>query len=389
MNLLLISHKESWTDSSSPTGYSTNGGFPFQALAISQQFDQTQLLITQPDGPSPGNLNPLRGHHLSVKTLPVPGGGGFFHKLNLILWARKFLPVIWREVKQADAVHAPVPGDVGTLGLLVALLQRKRLFVRHCGTYGEPQTVSDRLLLFILERIAGKRAVVLATGGSDSPPSKKNPHIEWIFSTTLSQEELEQTPNAQSWKAGKDLRLIAVCRLAKEKNVQAIIQSLAEIKPQLPDIHLDVLGDGEYRTALEDLTAQLHIEDSVVFHGNVNHENVLKKLSQSHLFVLPTNVKEGFPKAVLEALACGLPVIATRVSVIPQLLKNGSGILLDDTSAPAVAKAILNLLAQPEKLPTMGRLARDAAQGYTLEAWGEIIGAKLRAAWGPLKSGEA
>lgn len=385
MNLLFISHKEAWFDSISPSGYSTNGGFPFQMWAISQQFDQMRLLITQPDEPSPGNLTPLRGHQLSVQILPTPGGG-FFHKLNLITWSWKNIPIIWREVKKADAIHAAVPGDVGSIGLVVALVQGKRLFVRHCGTFGEPQTISDRILFWLLERTATEKRIVLATGGSDSPPSKKNPNIGWIFSTTLSQVELEQTPRANAWSPGEALRLITVCRLAEGKNVQAILQALPLLQQKLFRVHLDVLGDGRHRRSLEKLATELCLTESVTFHGNVDHESVLKNLSKSHLFIFPTNVKEGFPKAVLEALACGLPIIATRVSVIPQLLKNGSGVLLDDTSAPAVAKAILGVLSQPEKLSEMGSLAREAAQGYTLEAWGETIGQRLRAAWGPLRS---
>lgn len=363
--------------------------------AISQQFDRTQLLITQPAKPSPGNLTPLRGHQLSVRTLPTPGGG-FFHKLNLLPWLGKNIPVIWREVKKADAVHAAVPGDVGSIGMMVALLQRKRLFVRHCGTYGEPQTTSDHILLWILERIAGGRNVVIATGGSDAPPSKKNPNIEWIFSTTLSQIELEQIQTAKFWRPGEPLRLVTVCRLAEGKNVQAILRALPLIQQKFPDVHLDILGEGEYRPVLEHLASTLSLlssvsglPSSVTFHGNVNHENVLKNLSQSNLFVFPTRVKEGFPKAVLEALACGLPVIATRVSVIPKLLKNGSGILLDSTNGSDVAQTVLDLIAHPERMAEMGVRAREAAQRYTLEAWGDTIGQRLRAAWGPLKSGEA
>ena len=386
MKLLFVSHKESWPDPNSPSGYSTNGGFPFQMRAISQLFDETRLLITQPNLPKPANLIPLQGHNMTVRTLPSPGGGRW-HKLKLIPWALKNLFVIWREMAHADAVHAAVPGDVGSIGLIVALIQRKRFFVRHCGTFGEPVTVSDHILLWLLERIASEKLVVFATGGSDLPPSKKNPHISWIFSTTLSQAELDHTPSASPWTSGLPLRLITVCRLAEGKNVQSILRALTDVRKAIPHIHLDVLGDGEYRLTLEQLAHELQLGDAITFHGNVNHARVMELLSQAHLFVFPTNVKEGFPKAVLEALACGLPVIATRVSVIPQLLKNGSGLLLDYTSAPAVKDAMLNLLSQPEKLAVMGRLAREAAQGYTLEAWGGQFRSRLEAAWGPLRSG--
>jgi glycosyltransferase involved in cell wall biosynthesis len=236
-----------------------------------------------------------------------------------------------------------------------------------------------------LERIAGGRNVVLATGGSDKPPSQKNSNIRWIFSTTLSQNEFEQMQLSQPWDGQVPLRLAAVGRLTPDKNIIAIIDALPEIKMRLPDVTLDILGDGEARCELEARSHSLGLGSSVIFHGNASHEQVLEILSRSHLFVFPTRVKEGFPKAVLEAMACGLPVIATRVSVIPKLLQDGAGILLDDTSAKGVAKAVFQATSDPQKMGEMGRRGRLAVQGYTLEAWSAEIGEHLRKAWGPLK----
>jgi len=292
--------------------------------------------------------------------------------------------MIWHEVKQAESVHAAVPGDVGTIGLLVALFQSKRLFVRHCGTFGEPQTISDHILLWILEHIAGGRNVILATGGSDAPPSKKNPNITWIFSTTLSQAEFEQTPKANPWSLGKPLRLITVCRLAEGKNVQAILRALPVIRDMIPDVHLDVLGDGEYRSALENLVRELRLADAVTFHGNVNHADVLKQLSTSHLFVFPTRVKEGFPKAVLEALACGLPVIATRVSVIPQLLKTGA-VFCSMTQTDRMWQMRFRFARATGKTRGYEPPCPRSRAGVHPRSLGETIGQRLRAAWGTVE----
>jgi glycosyltransferase involved in cell wall biosynthesis len=168
--------------------------------------------------------------------------------------------------------------------------------------------------------------------------------------------------------------------------VQAILRALPAIQEKIPGVHLDILGDGEYRPILEELTSVSSPPSSVAFHGNVNHETVLKKLSQSHIFVFPTRIKEEFPKAVLEALACGLPVIAARVSVIPRLLQNGCGLILSETTPECVSEAVLQLATDPVRLKRMGGLAREAAQGYTLEAWGEEIRSHLEQAWGPLRT---
>ena len=380
MKLLVISHKETWADPASPCGYSTVGGFPFQMAAISELFDQTQLLLLQRAGPPPAGLRPLAGHNLLVQVLPEPAGANLSRKLALLIWLPRYFSAIWNAISQADAVHAPVPGDIGLVGILLTLAQGKPLFVRHCGTWAKPQSLADRFLFWLLERIAGGSNVVLATGGSEFRPSAVNRNIVWIFSTSLTREELNRIHPAQVWAPGSPLRLITVGRLAVAKNIQSILLALPAIRQVYPDVHLDIVGDGDYRWVLEELALQLRVNDSVTFYGNLEHKDVLAALSRSHLFVFPS-LREGFPKAVLEALACGLPVIATRTSAIPQLLKPGCGLLLDVPDTQSLQKAILSLISTPLTMAQMGLLAQCSVQGYTLEAWRDTIAAHLHVAW--------
>ena len=404
MELIILSHKETWLDLASPSGYSTIGGFPFQMQAVSELVDRTILITALRSSPPPNGMKTLGGHNLQVCPVPEPTGKDLRRKFALLAWLPRHLPHLWCEIRKADAVHAPVPGDVGTIGILVALVQGKPLFVRHCGTWGNTTSLADRFLNWLLPRIAGGRNVVLATGGGDTSPSAKTPAVHWIFSTSLSESELASLPAAHSWRPGEPLRLVTVSRLTTEKNVAAIIRALPLIKKQtkkiyenqclpvlnvaeasISQISLDIVGDGEARTSLETLAADLELVDRVTFHGNVLHEDVLHILTQAHLFVFPTRVKEGFPKAVLEALACGLPVIATDVSVIPHLIKD-SGYVLPDTTPEAVAEAICQLIVNPKQIAEMGANARRRAQSYTLERWRDEIGRLLETAWGPLRT---
>ncbi len=258
--------------------------------------------------------------------------------------------------------------------------------MRHCGTWGRPVTVADRLLHRLLVRVAGGRNVVLATGGGPRPPEPRNPAIGWIFSTTLSEAEMGGLPRAEPWRRGEPLRLVAVGRLTRGKNVASTIRALADLGRDHPETTLDVLGDGVERPALEALAAELGVAPAVTFHGNLPHEDVLATLGRSHLFVFPTRVAEGFPKAVLEAMACGLPVLAAPVSVIPGLLGDGRGFLLESTAAEAVAAALRRLVPSPDALAAAGDAARLHARQFTLERWRDSIGERLEAAWGrPLR----
>jgi len=385
MKLLVFSHKELWRDSNSPSGYVTIGGFPFQMEALANLFDETLIMATEHHTPVPAGAIPLTGKNLRVNALPAPTGADFRRKLDMLFWLPRHLRRMWQAARAADVIHTPVGGDVGTLGIFIALLQKKRLFVRHCGTWGAAASPIDFWLQRFLEKISGGRNVTLATGGGEQRPSVKNKNIQWIFSTSLKQAELAQLPVAKIWQPAEPLRLITTGRLARAKNIQSIIRALPLIKQFIPRVRLDILGDGEYRAELEAVTASLNLRDDIKFHGNVNHQAVMTHLAQAHLFIFPTE-REGFPKSLLEALACGLPVIATRASVIPQLLRQGGGLLLENPNEKTIAAAVRDMTQNPTIISEMGAAARHSAAGYTLEAWGKTIGGILESAWGDLKT---
>ena len=381
MRLVVFSHKPCWPSSGSVSGYATDGGFPFQMAALSQLFDHTTLVLPERSSPAPPGLRPLEGHRLAVEPIPEPRGTDLRRKLALLAWLPRRLPALWRAAGRADAVHAAVPGDVGSLGIPLALTRGKRLFVRHCGTWGRPVTVADRVLRRGLLRIADRRRVVLATGGGAEGPEVGRPEIEWIFSTTLTQAELDALARSEPWRTGEAPRLVALGRLTTGKNIASAIGALPAIRGEHPEATLDVLGSGPELAGLRALADQLGVAAAVRFHGNLAHGDVMAKLAGSHLLVFPTRVAEGFPKAVLEAMACGVPVLAPRVSVMPELLAEGRGFLLDETSPEAIAAGVCGALRDPEKLAASASASRRHAAHYTLERWRDTIGRRLEDAW--------
>ena len=126
--------------------------------------------------------------------------------------------------------------------------------------------------------------------------------------------------------------------------------------------------------------AALGLDEVITFHGNLGHQAVLGLLGTAHIYLMPSLV-EGFPKALLEAMACGLPAVATAVSVIPRLVGT-SGVLLPEPTPAAIAAAVTSLLADDARLAAMGRAARAASQQYTLEGWQQVIGERLAEVWG-------
>lgn len=380
MKLVVVSHKPCWPAPDSPSGYATDGGFPFQMRALSELFDQTTLVVPVHKTPAPPGTSSLEGHPLSVLALGHPAGSRLRRKLSLLLWMPRNMPRIWRAIRHADVVHTPVPGDIGLIGIFFSFLQRKPLFVRHCAMWSKTGRFSRRFLIWLLERIAGGRNVVLATGGGDRLPSPSNPAINWIFATSMSEADMRAIPPKTPWQSGQVLRLVTVARQEPGKNTDRIIRALPLMAAHIPRVTLDIVGEGSALATLKELAAELNIFDRVTFHGQLDRESVMRVLSQGHVFCFPSD-SEGFPKAVHEALCWGLPVVATRVSVLPVLIGTENGILLDDITPETIAATIVSLLADNRRFAEIVQNTQKTARAYSLENWRDYIGEHLLAAW--------
>jgi glycosyltransferase involved in cell wall biosynthesis len=386
MNLVVVSHKECWRSASSPTGYATDGGFPFQMRALAELFDSTTLVLPSLADARKGAIS-IEGPGVTVVPLSVPFGKDLWRKLLLPWWLCRNFPRLFRHIRRADAVHAPLPGDVGTIAMLLATILRKPLYVRHCGNWFVPDTIADRFTKWFMQRFAGGRNVMLATGGAPHPPSATSPDMRWIFATTLTAQELSNhNDRERPPKEPSRARLIIACRQEDGKGTREVIQSLPLVLTAFPQATLDIVGGGTAVPELKSLTKRLGVDDRVTFHGHVDHQSVIDLLEQADLFCYPTAAPEGFPKVVLEALACGLPVVTTPVSVLAHLVGADIGLLLRSREPEAIAAAVRTCLADESRYRAMSARAIEKAREYSLERWRDTIGDFLRAAWGPLRS---
>ena len=380
MKLAVVSHKLCWNSSEAPDLYRTDGGFPLQMKAISELFDETRVVVPCESLPVVEGVSPVTGHNLRVSPLSVPKGTDLRRKVNIPLWLLRNGRTIWREIREADAVHAAVPGDVGTIGMLFALVLRKPLFVRHCGNWLVPRTAAEHFWKWMMQRFASGRNVMLATGGRKTPPSAKNPHVKWIFSTSLRSTQLA-LGRPRRLPVNEELKLLAACRQEEGKGTDIVIGSMPLILKRFPGATLEVLGSGSLMSHLEALAEQLNVRDKVFFRGKVEQRDVIEWMKRADVFCFPTQASEGFPKVVLEALASGLPVVTTKVSVLPQLIGDECGVLLDKPTPENLAAAIERLCSDAETYQRMSAAAVTTSQQYSLENWRDSIGETLRRSW--------
>jgi GalNAc-alpha-(1->4)-GalNAc-alpha-(1->3)-diNAcBac-PP-undecaprenol alpha-1,4-N-acetyl-D-galactosaminyltransferase len=160
--------------------------------------------------------------------------------------------------------------------------------------------------------------------------------------------------------------LIAVGRLHEVKGFDLLLTAFSQIQAKYPDWHLTILGEGPMRSALEDLRSQLGLKDRVHFPGQV--ANVNAYLRQADIFVLSSRF-EGFPMAICEAMACGLPVLAVNCLSGPSdIIRDGiDGVLVPVNDIDALASGIEDLIANPDKRQRLAQAAPQILERFGLE----------------------
>ncbi|WP_210528356.1 glycosyltransferase family 4 protein [Rubellimicrobium arenae] len=149
-------------------------------------------------------------------------------------------------------------------------------------------------------------------------------------------------------------RLLFVGRLAAVKGVPVLLAALARARATRPSLRLTLVGDGPDRKKLEREAEALGLGEAVTFRGYCNQDEVARILSESSALVLPS-FAEGVPVVLMEALATGLPVIATRIAGIGELVEDGvSGLLVPPGEEEALARAILGITEHPARAAAMG-----------------------------------
>ncbi|MBN1995511.1 MAG: glycosyltransferase family 4 protein [Anaerolineae bacterium] len=175
--------------------------------------------------------------------------------------------------------------------------------------------------------------------------------------------ELSQfTPPRQRSHDGP-VRLLFVGRFNAFKNVETLLEGVARLKKMgMVNFELQLIGDGERRANLERLTVAHQLTKHVHFLGWVDREAIVTRYRQADVFVTATTW-EGMPNTVLEAMACGLPIVATRASGLGELVREGVNGYLVDINDPAVlAERLADLVDNPYERQRMGKESRKIAE---------------------------
>ena len=158
------------------------------------------------------------------------------------------------------------------------------------------------------------------------------------------------------------VRFVMASRLVEDKGCKESIGAFAEVASKRRDVSLDIYGDGPARAELERVVETRQLAGRVTFHGHVDSATLAEALPRCDVFIQHSLEREGSPVSIVEAMSCGLPVVATSVGGNVDLLVDGStGFIVAERDIHAMAQAMLRLTDSAALREAMGRSARIRA----------------------------
>jgi colanic acid/amylovoran biosynthesis glycosyltransferase len=256
----------------------------------------------------------------------------------------------WAVARQVDARAVVCHfGPQATLGMTIALsIDRPAVTLFH--GYDISRLIRDRVWVERYRAVAqlGMQALCISHAGR-----QKLLEIGWpasqiaVIHLGVDTQRFAFVPPAERWPA-RPWRLLMVSRLVEKKGVDVALDAMRRLRDRDCDVELRIIGDGPERTRIEAQIRQSQLTN-VSLLGALEHPLTQHEFSRAHLYIQPSVTaasgdQEGIPVSLMEAMACGLPVVSTRHSGIPELVIDGqTGLLTDEHDADGLAAAIERL----------------------------------------------
>ena len=319
-----------------------------------------------PDDPAP-SLAPIDGAHLRlVPTAPFQGIAGYLRSSPSL--TRRNWPVIRDALAAADLLWIKAPASNAALAVLAARRAGVPRFVWVAGSVRDVVDARDR---GPLDRFASG-AVGVVYDATTRLMERTGPSIRLgaeLFTSVITDADVAATSRIAPVRPDATVRLAWAGRMAGEKGLDDLISAVELVAAGGTTVSLALIGDGPARAATEAHVARSAVAGAVDVVGFIgDRSDYLAALRAADLFILPSRA-EGVPKVLVEAMAAGLPIVATRVGAVPAVLGEGArGTLVDPGDPTAMAAAIAHLAADPVARQSLREAGLDYAATHTVDA---------------------
>jgi glycosyltransferase involved in cell wall biosynthesis len=343
------------------------------------------VLICAPEQPVAGAAGTrIRAANVKLAALPffeVPKQ--FYPQLPAIIRRLSY----W--LREVDLLHCRVPTPAAAFAFLLARARGIPVFLLVVGDLrGLLPTMRYRGLKRLLFSaytaweefwlaVMTRRLLTFANGRA---LTDKHTHpgatvLETKTTTISAADVIERVDTC----TGRSIRLLCVSRVDPRKGLRLLPEVVSRLRGSGHDVSLDIIGPlvgkngEEERDAIVATAARLGVTGHVRFIGSLPLDELLPRYRAYDVFVLPTTPGEGIPRVLLESMSAGVPVVTTRVSGIPSLIRDGeNGLLVDQPSVDAVTAAVSRLIAEPALRRRLIHAGQETARLFTLDrqaAW--------------------
>lgn len=256
--------------------------------------------------------------------------------------------------KQFDLCHAFFGIPCGYVAMKLGLPYIVSLRGSDVPFYNKRFYWLDKFIFKNLNKKIWEKAekVIANSEGLKNLANKTNPRqqIEVVYNGV----DTEEFKPIENKSMGEKIKLISTGRLIERKGYEYLIESLEGLN----NFELTLIGDGNLRIKLEELAHANKVK--VNFLGKIDHKDIVSHLQKADIFVLPS-LNEGMSNSILEAMACGLPIIATDTGGSKELIQD-NGFIVSKVDADALRDVIERLLGHQEFVKSMGQKSRELAK---------------------------
>jgi glycosyltransferase involved in cell wall biosynthesis len=373
--LLIISHEVHFTHEGRLFAY---GPYAIEVDLWADLFPEIIIAAPLRRGKPPGDALAFSRRNIVMAPQVETGGDSFRAKVIQLLALPSHFWRLARAMRQADAIQVRCAGNLGLLGVLLAPCFRKPRVAKYANQWnGFPaEPWSWRWQRWLLRSSWWSAPVLVYGDWPDQPP-----HIIPFFTSMLDEAQMARARAVppRDWMKCS-LEVLFVGRLSMAKNVDVLVRALGRLKATVSDLQLRIVGDGPARKGLEALSVSLGVGDRVHFEGAVPQARVLDFYERAHILVL-ASMTEGWPKAIAEGMAFGLVCIGSNRGLVPQMLGEGKGLIVEPGDVHGLAGALTRLAREPALAESISRRASAWAQQFTLEGFRDALRGQLETSW--------
>ena len=304
--------------------------------------------------------------------------------LGKLLSLHRIPPValkLWQALGQADAVHIRAPCRNALLALLLLKARPRPGYYKYAAMWGDAQSPTTwKVQQYLLTRLQDK-AIVTVYGSANAAPYG---HFRSTPTTSLTRSKITQLAEASLRRCPPPpFYFLWVGGFGPMKDVPTLLRAFALLPPGAADVRLRLVGDGQGLDECRRLVQRLGIAERVEFLSRLGWDSLAGLYGTSHCFVLPSKDKEGWPKVLMEAMAAGLPCIATDIGALPEILGYGErGIVVPPGSPQRLASAMWEVVQDPVLRARLGQAGAEFSRAITIAHVVDQYRRWLEEAWG-------